>query len=424
MLNRVFNCVWITCIALAASIYAAECKSISIYSPTNPTIGSITSSTFPEPPEWLTNWGIQGQMVPPYIRFSGQHNQLKTWESALSFPQLPLKVQGGYLELQVHASNQVLFNIALIENGVAGPKQSYKLSPNQTKQLKIPLSALSSKESLVIEGISIGLSQVPAYQYNTLFLVNISFSCAESTPEKPTTNEAELSFEFSFTETEAKKAERIIYDLESAPIGYALKKHSDSAQLVLKGMSISQVILTEKEHLILQKLVSEPSSSPKQSWKNWNQSLYYISQNRLSDSLFANPKTLFRQANEIAASYNYEVIPLLIGSFNYDYSVCEAENSESVCIKEHLENAQLLVAGLASSFAYRSNVELILDPYFITTNQNTIPEVEVLIKKEWKSIKPKSRLSLSFDSLGEQSISIRLRYGSKIVENTLLLEVR
>lgn len=240
--------------------------------------------------------------------------------------------------------------------------------------------------------------------------------------QQPTKQNSLLSFHSQ--RPKLKKAERIIYDLESAPIGYALKKHSDSAQLVLKGMSISQVILTEKEHLILQKLVSEPSSSPKQSWKNWNQSLYYISQNRLSDSLFANPKTLFRQANEIAASYNYEVIPLLIGSFNYDYSVCEAENSESVCIKEHLENAQLLVAGLASSFAYRSNVELILDPYFITTNQNTIPEVEVLIKKEWKSIKPKSRLSLSFDSLGEQSISIRLRYGSKIVENTLLLEVR
>lgn len=425
MLNRVFNCVWITCIALATSIYAAECKSISIYSSTNPTIGSIKSSTFPEPPEWRTNWGNQGQMKPPYIRFSGQHNQLKTWESVLSFPQLPLTVRGGYLELQVHASNQVLFKVGLLENGASGPKQSFKLNANQTQLLKIPLTNLSSKESPVIEGILIELSQVPAYQYNTLFLGSISFSCAQTSTEKPTSlTETELSFEFPFTETEAKKAERVIFDLEAAPIGYALKKHSDSAQLVLKGKSVSQVVLSEEEHLILQKMTSEPISSSKQSWKNWNQSLYYISQNRLADSLFANPKTLFRQANETAASYNYEVLPLLVGSFNYDYFVCEEKNATGTCIREHLENAQLLVAGLASSFAYRSSFELVLDPYFVTTNQNTIPEVEVLIKKEWKPLKLKSRLSVTFDSLGEHSIPIRLRYGSKVVETTLLLEVR
>ena len=83
-----------------------------------------------------------------------------------------------------------------------------------------------------------------------------------------------------------------------------------------------------------------------------------------------------------------------------------------------------MVSGFSSSFIYGSKVEFILDPYFITTNQKTMPEIELFLHNQWVSLKIRSRITHSFDSLGLHSIPVKLYHGSDIIETTLLLEVR
>ncbi len=423
MLNRVFICVWFTCIVLASSIHSAECKSISLYSSNNPSPGFLTNSSFPENPEWQANWGKLGEMEPPYIRFSGQHNQTKNWKAVISFPQMPFYVSSGFLELKVRATQKVQIKIVLEQAENNGLAYTTSINANQTHKLEIPISSLLSKSSLIVKGVSIELIQIPANQYTTLFLDDISFSCTSTTPITNTVLKSSDTL-FVFSETIAEKAARTPLDTGAMPISYALKKHSDSAQIVLRSLSENQIVMTENEHHILQAKVLEKPSSPKQSWKSWNECLYYINKNRLNDSLFANPKVLFREANNFSASYNYQVIPILVGLFNYDYYLCNQKNSDSICIQKHLESSKIMVSGFSSSFIYGSKVEFILDPYFITTNQKTMPEIELFLHNQWVSLKIRSRITHSFDSLGLHSIPVKLYHGSDIIETTLLLEVR
>ena len=423
MLNRVFICVWFTCIALVASIHAADCNSISLYSSDNPSPGFLKSSTFPENPEWKANWGILGDMKPPYIRFSGQQNQTKNWKAVISFSQMPIYASDGFLELKIRTTQKAQIKIALEQKEWNGSSYSFFLEGNQTQNLQIPVSSIVSKTSSLVEGISIELVQVPAYQYITLFIDDISFSCI-ATSSRANTYSKEVDTLFTFSETVIEKATRIPLDTEAVTIQYALKKHTDSAQIVLRSKSTSQIVLTEIEHLILQNVISQKATTPKQSWNNWNECLYYISKNRLSDSLFANPKAIFRQANDFSASYNYQAIPVLIGFFNYEFIHCEEKRSDSTCIKEELKPSKIMIPGFGSSFIYSSKVDFILDPYFITTNQKSIPEIELFLQKEWVPLKVQSKITHTFDALGVHSIPVRLRYGSEVIETTLLLEVR
>lgn len=423
MLNRVFIRVWFTCIALVASIHAADCKSLSLYSSDNPSLGFLRSSTFPENPEWKANWGIMGDMKPPYIRFSGQQNQTKNWKTVVSFPQMPLYASDGFLELKIRTTQKAQIKMALEQEEWNSSSYSFFLEANQTQNLKVPVSSVTSNTSSLIEGISIELIQVPAYQYITLFINDISFSCT-STSSKVNTYLKDEDSLFIFSETVIEKAVRIPLDTEAVTIPYALKNHSDSAQIVLRSKSTSQIVLTENEHLILQNFISQKAATPKQSWNNWNESLYYISKNRLSDSLFANPKAIFRQANDFSASYNYQAIPVLIGFFNYEFIHCEEKRSDSTCIKDELKPSKIMIPGFGSSFIYSSKVDFILDPYFITTNQKSIPEIELFLQKEWVPLKVQSKITHTFDALGVHSIPVRLRYGSEVIETTLLLEVR
>jgi hypothetical protein len=83
-----------------------------------------------------------------------------------------------------------------------------------------------------------------------------------------------------------------------------------------------------------------------------------------------------------------------------------------------------MIPGFGSSFIYSSKVDFILDPYFITTNQKSIPEIELFLQKEWIPLKVQSKITHTFDALGIHSIPVRLHYGSEVIETTLLLEVR
>ena len=56
--------------------------------------------SFPEPPEWKANWGNLDGMIAPYIRLSGIKNVQGDWKGLLSFPSLPLHVDGGVLRLK------------------------------------------------------------------------------------------------------------------------------------------------------------------------------------------------------------------------------------------------------------------------------------------------------------------------------------
>ncbi|MEE1067289.1 MAG: hypothetical protein UH678_02205, partial [Fibrobacteraceae bacterium] len=90
---RVIQAIHMIALLFSVNLYATELKEIQLY----PGEGILesASSTFPEPPEWKTNWGNKGGLEPPYIRFSGQKNYDSDWNAILKFEKLPLKLDGG-----------------------------------------------------------------------------------------------------------------------------------------------------------------------------------------------------------------------------------------------------------------------------------------------------------------------------------------
>jgi hypothetical protein len=91
----------------AVAAYAQVCEEKVLYNGAG-TSGQMenASRTFPEPPEWSTNWGEMGSMKPPYIRLSGMKNVKADWIGALAFSALPKDVQGGTLRLKVRATQR------------------------------------------------------------------------------------------------------------------------------------------------------------------------------------------------------------------------------------------------------------------------------------------------------------------------------
>jgi len=423
-MRRMFKGVALAGALLALNGFADECKGVTLYSNGSDNGQMVeTGRTFPESPEWMANWGNLDGMVAPYIRLSGMKNVQGDWKGLLSFPSLPLHVDGGVLRLKVRATQNVSFGVWL--KGQSAESRVYKvnLTANKTRSLEIPLASMGVSGAFDVANLGVGLFQVPQYQYTTLFIDDIGFSCVKNGTEL---GGASTSFavdngpwEYEFSNVEAwseKRAARMLPMEESEFSAAYTPQERNSLVTTTNG----DFLVSAFEHVKIVNNVSATEMTAKKSRLTWYDNLYSIVRNRLRENVVANPKQLYFEAEAIAANSDYTVIPLLVADLDYAYKGC----ADSECGTTQNVNAHLLAAGLPTSFVRGSRISLVLDPYFIVTKQRELPSVSVCVAGMCRELPEKGKLELEFPSSGLQTIVVKMKSGERNVEQKLFVEVK
>ena len=376
--------------------------------------------TFPEAPEWNANWGDFNHggteaLTPPYIRWSGMKDKAGDWTGMLILNKMPVTVQGGNVTFKVRSTQKGKFGIWLAGAfGNSGVK-FFDLAANQTYSLKVPVEELVGKSAKKIEKIGVGLFDVPAYQYTTLFVDDVSFTCAEASESMA--DDAENAYLYSDLNPKSPRREGKFL---STPTAMTTAAYSEETRLKIKDSTQADFVLNETEHRQIEEFPSRTDLTPQKSRDGWFRNMYFIDRNRLRDSVIANPKGLFYEANEAAAETDKREMPLLIGNVDYAYRMC----NDSACKNVQLVNARILQVALPSASVNGSMLKVFYDPYFVSTNRNALPKVEIYANKKWQTLEPKSELLLEFESAGVQPVNIRLSEGGVNINQTLFVEVK
>lgn len=427
MASRMFKGVALCGALWALNGFAEECKGVVLYSDGNDNGQMIeTGRTFPEPPEWKANWGNVDGLVAPYIRLSGIKNMQDDWKGLLSFPSLPLHVDGGVLRLKVRSTQNVKFGVWLKGNASESAIYYTGLIANKTHSLEIPLASFGVTGAFDVVNVGVGLFQVPQNQYTTLFIDDVGFSCvkngvsAESSSSSATwKNMDETPWEYQFSNAESwvpSRDVRLLPDLESE----FTAAHSPQKRNSLVSKTNEDFLVNEWEHLKIVNSVQATEMPAKKSRMTWYDNLYTVVRNRLREKTVANPKQLYFEAEAIAANSDYTVIPLLVADLDYAYSVC----ADSTCNTEQIFNAHLLTVGLPTSFVRGSKISFVLDPYFVVTKQRELPSISICISGSCKTIQSKERIELEFPSTGLQTVVVKMKNGDRNVEQKLFVEVK
>ncbi len=427
MKNRMCKGIALMGALFALNGFADECKDVVLYSNGNDNGQMVESGmTFPELPEWKTNWGNLDGMEPPYIRLSGMKNLQDDWKGLLSFQSLPQHVDGGVLRLKVHATQNASFGVWLVNSSGKSNVHYVGLTANRTQSLEIPLVNLGVTGAVDVMNVGVGLFHVPQYQYTTLFIDDVGFSCVKNSIGSSSSamssssfgaNGDSLEYEFSNVESWSEKRDaRYLPSLESNFTAAYFEQQRDS--LLLR--TNSDFVVDELEHLKIVNTVRATDVSPKKSRTSWYDNLYSVVRNRLRDNVVANPKQLYFEAEAIAATSDYTVIPLLVADLDYAYSAC----ADSLCSSVQIVNAHLLEAGLPTSFVRGSKVSILLDPYFVVTKQRSLPSISVCVSGKCETLPMKGRLDLEFPSVGKQKIVVKMNRGGQTVEQNLFVEVK
>ena len=415
MKNRMSRCAALIGTVLSLSGFAQVCNDVSLYKNGEAGKMETTSMTFPEAPEWSANWGELEALAPPYIRWSGMKDKAGDWTGLLSLNKLPVTVQSGNVAFKVRATQKSKFGIWLVGDfGNSGVK-FFNLDANKTYSLKVPVAELVGNSAKTIEKIGIGLFDVPAYQYTTLFVDDVSFTCAVS--GNSSTAEPQNGFPYSDLDPKSPRREGKFI---STPAPMTSAAYSEEKRLKIADSTRADFVLSESEHYQIQKFPNRTDLTPQKSRDGWFDNMYFIDRNRLRDSVIANPKGLFYEANEAAAGTDNREMPLLIGNVDYAYRAC----NDSVCKSVQMLNARILQVGLPSASVRGSRLKIFYDPYFVCTNRSTLPKVEINAKNKWQTLEPKSEMLLEFESAGVQSVKVRLSEGGVSINQTLFVEVK
>ena len=429
MANRMFKGIALMGALFALNGFADECRGVALYSDGSDNGQMLeTGRSFPEPPEWKTNWGYLDGMQPPYIRLSGMKNVRGDWKGVLSFPKLPLYISGGNLRLKVRATQNVKFGVWL-KGGFGNSHVHYvNLTANTTRTLDVPLSSFGVVGGVSVSNVGVGLFQVPQYQYVTLFIDDVGFSCVKNgsgvssssavgSSSSAASGDGLLGYEFSNVEAWSEVRESRFLPNAESEFSAAYSQHERDS---LISRTNGNFLVSELEYLKIENTVHATEMTAKKSRKTWYDNLYSVVRNRLRENVVANPKQLYFEAEAIAAESDYTVIPLLVADLDYGYSAC----ADSLCSTMQIMNAHLLTAGLPTSFVRGSKIRLLLDPYFIATKQRELPSVSVCLSGRCSSLKLKGSLELEFPSAGLQKIVVKLKSGGRNVEQNLFVEVR
>lgn len=418
MKSRMSRCAALIGTVLSLSGFAQVCNDVSLYK--NGEAGKMESTgmTFPEAPEWSANWGEFNQggteaLTPPYIRWSGMKDKAGDWTGLLKLNKLPLTVQSGNVAFKVRSTQKSKFGIWLAGDfGNSGVK-FFDIDANKTYSLKVAVAELLGNSAKTVTHVGVGLFDVPAHQYTTLFVDDVSVNCAVSN------GAATEVWTYPYSDLEPKSSRREgKFILTPAPVTSAA--YSEEKRRKIADSTSANFVLSELEHYQIQKFPNQADLTPQSSRDGWFNNMYFIDRNRLRDSVIANPKGLFYEANEAAAGTDNHEMPLLIGNVDYAYRAC----NDSACKSVQILNARILQAGLPSASVRGSRLKIFYDPYFICTNRSVLPKVEIYAKNKWQTLEPKSEMLLEFESAGVQSVKVRLSEGGKTVNQTLFVEVK
>ena len=424
MINRMLGRIVSIAVLAAWTAYAQVCEEKVLYSGSG-TPGQMESAsrTFPEPPEWSANWGEMGSMKPPYIRLSGMKNVKADWIGSLSLAALPRNVQGGSLRLKVRATQKAKFGVWLSGSRGTGNVVFFDISANVTRSLDIPVEKMLGSGLQRVEKVWIGLFGVPANQYTTLFIDDVSLSCTVAAVQEASVEAgavvADSGAGFTPTNTVASSPVRKSLCLSSTAVP-ASAAYSDADRLRLADSTTAQFVLSFTEHWQIRESLEQESCTPAESRRLWYRNMFLVDRNRLQDSAIANPKGVFDEAVAFAAANNYSFMPLLVADVDYAYPECQ----DSLCSKSSLVKTRLLQAGLPSSFVRGSKLKLVYDPYFAVTRRSSLPQAEVCVAGKCSALSVNGTLELEFESAGVQKVSVRLGSGGETQRQNLYVEVK
>ena len=424
MKSRMSRCAALIGTVLSLSSFAQVCNDVSLYKNGEAGKMETVGMTFPEAPEWSANWGefqqggnVPGEMealTPPYIRWSGMKDKAGDWTGMLVLNKMPVTVQGGNLTLKVRTTQKGKLGIWLAGTFGNSAAKFFDLEANKTYSLKVPVEELVGGAAKTVEKIGIGLFDVPARQYTTLLVDDVSFSCATS--GQISSGEEER---YPYSDLNPKASHRDGKFLET-PTAMTSAAYSEEMRRKMAASTQADFVLSEIEHRQIESFAGRTDLTPQKSRNGWFRNMYLVDRNRLRDSVIANPKGLFYEAGEAAAEMDKREMPLLIGNVDYAYRMC----NDSACNNAQLVNARILQAGLPSASVNGSQLKIFYDPYFVSTNRDVLPRVEIFANKKWQTLEPKSELVVEFESAGVQPINIRLSEGGVNINQTLYVEVK
>lgn len=417
MVNRM---LWrfVSAIALmAVAANAKVCEEGVLYSGIN-TPGQMNRSvsTFPEAPEWVANWGDLGNMKAPYIRLSGMKNVKNDWIGAFEFKALPMKVDGGSLRLKVRSTQKVNLGVWLSSSNGSGGVVFNNVPANSTRSLEIPVEKLLGNGTHQVEKVWLGLFDVPAYQYTTLFIDDVAFSCLASVKASVAEEKSE---EYVSTKTDPASPVREPYFV-STSVGPTSAAYSNEERAKMADSTKEMFVLDLLDHMQIRASLSVEESSPSVSRRQWYRNMYLVDRCRLRDSVIANGKAVFDEASAFAAAADFAVMPLLVADVDYAYRACQ----DTSCMTTKLMNARLMQAGLPSSFVRGSKLRLVYDPYFTVMQKRNLPSVEVCVSGKCEKMAPGGMADFEFESAGVQKISVTLSSEGKTQRQNLFVEVK
>ncbi|SHL10549.1 hypothetical protein [Fibrobacter sp. UWEL] len=422
-MNRMSRCValigaLLSLSGFACGAFAGECEEIPLYRNGADAGKMMDGSTFPEAPEWTANWGNLDGMTPPYVRLSGQKDAKSDWKGELFFKGMPIQVEGGDLKLKLRSTQKG--NAVLWLAGSFGKSSTYSMevAANKTYNVTVPMTAFGVGGTATVSGFGVGLLNVPAYQYTTLFVDDVTFTCgtASGTSGSVFTTER-VAYPYSDIKPESPTREVKFRDVHASETSAAYsqkerKRMADSTSL--------DFVVDLFDFAQMKRYAEATELTPRESSNGWFTSLHKLEAHRLRDSVIANPKELLYQAEALAASSDKRAMPLLIGNVDYGYRACV----DTSCKSQTIRPARLLLAGLPSPIVHGSVFRIFYDPYFLTTNRTDVPAVEIKVKKTWENLPPKSEMEIQFEAAGVQKFQVRLTAGGITTTQTLFVEVK
>ena len=419
MKSRMSRCAALMGAVLSLSSYAQVCQEISLYK--NGESGKMETAgmTFPEAPEWSANWGEMEALTPPYIRWSGMKDKAGDWTGALSLSKLPVTVQGGNLFLKVRSTQKAKFGVWLAGDFGNSGVSFYNLEPNRTYSLTASVESILGQGKARVEKVGVGLFDVPARQYTTLFIDDISLSCGMSDENNQTVSEIGMVLDYPFSDISPEQSVRTPKFMQTK-ISETSAAYSPDKRIELMDSTKAMFVLSEDEHRQIEAFVQKENPTAQEARKGWYRSMFLVERNRLKDSVIANPKAIFYEAEIFGSGTDNRAVPLLVGNVDYAYRIC----LDTSCGTRQFMDARVLLAGLPIATVSGSKLKLFYDPYFVSTNRHGLPKVEIWNEKQWKILSPKSEILLEFESAGTQRIKIRLTDGNLTVNQNIVVEVR
>lgn len=420
------NCWMSRCAALIGTVlslssFAQVCQEVTLYK--NGEKGKLeqVGNSFPEFPEWQANWGEMNGLVPPYIRLSGMKDAAGDWTGLLNFEALPVKIQGGLLKAKVRASQNT--RVGLWLKGPFGTSQIYfkSVNANKSESLEIPLKNLVGENKVQVDYVGLGLFDVAAYQYTTLFIDDVVLTCG-ILEQSNAGNDAEgplMTREYPYADVDpsSPRREGKFTDVSYPQVSAA---YTAEERRKLLDSTSNLIVIDETEHNQIRAFMALTEMEPQRSRKGWYRNMYFLARNSLKDSVIANPKALFHEAQLFAAEEENTAMPILVGNVDYGYRVC----TDSACTNKSILNSRLLQVGLPTAKVYSSRIKLYYDPYFVSTNRKNLPSLQVYANGAWQSLAPNSEMELEFESAGVQKIRVKVSEGGLDVNQNLFVEVQ